>query len=231
MSVMVSSMSAHNDGMPPTSPLISVSSVEQLAASITASINIGVLVPGVQLSEVALAQQYGVSRNTLREAFRLLARDGLVEHVPHRGVFVRTMTAHDLKDIYAYRRFVELGAITYAYSDAHRTLDCLRRMRVACDHGEAGMLAENWIDVGNANVDFHQAIVDFVGSAFLTRNAFLVHPNGNDVHAPFVKKNRHIVNLLATGEVAAARDELSTYLDRAESINLKLVADGNEDSE
>ena len=54
--------------------------------------------PGVQLSEVALAQQYGVSRNTLREAFRLLARDGLVEHVPHRGVFVRTMTtAHDLK--------------------------------------------------------------------------------------------------------------------------------------
>ena len=32
-------------------------------------------------------------------------------------------------------------------------------------------------------------------------------------------------------EVAAARDELSTYLDRAESINLKLVADGNEDSE
>ena len=103
------------------------------------------------------------------------------------------------------------------------------------------MLAENWIDVGNANVDFHQAIVDFVGSAFLTRNArialaqsrlaFLVHPNGNDVHAPFVKKNRYIVNLLATGEVAAARDELSTYLDRAESINLKLVADGNEDSE
>ena len=208
MSVMVSSMSAHNDGMPPTSPLTSVSSVEQLAASITASINIGVLVPGVQLSEVALAQQYGVSRNTLREAFRLLARDGLVEH---------------------------------AYSDAHSTLDCLRRMRVACDHGEAGMLAENWIDVGNANVDFHQAIVDFVGSAFLTRNArialaqsrlaFLVHPNGNDVHAPFVKKNRHIVNLLATGEVAAARDELSTYLDRAESINLKLVADGDEDSE
>jgi hypothetical protein len=31
--------------------------------------------------------------------------------------------------------------------------------------------------------------------------------------------------------VAAARDELSTYLDRAESINLKLVADGDEDSE
>ena len=58
-----------------------------------------------------------------------------------------------------------------------------------------------------------------------------MHPNGNGVHAPFVKKNRYIVNLLATGEVAAARDELSTYLDRAESINLKLVADGNEDSE
>ena len=127
MSVMVSSMSAHNDGMPPTSPLTSVSSVEQLAASITASINIGVLVPGVQLSEVALAQQYGVSRNTLREAFRLLARDGLVEHVPHRGVFVRTMTAHDLKDIYAYRRFVELGAITYAYSDA--TFNCTAMSR------------------------------------------------------------------------------------------------------
>ena len=46
------------------------------------------LVPGERLGEVALAAELQVSRNSLREAFTMLASEGLVERRPHRGVFV-----------------------------------------------------------------------------------------------------------------------------------------------
>lgn len=50
-----------------------------------------------------MAEALGVSRKTLREAFRLLAHERLVVHEPHRGVAVRTL---DAADIYAIRRLV-----------------------------------------------------------------------------------------------------------------------------
>ncbi|MDR2999486.1 MAG: winged helix-turn-helix domain-containing protein, partial [Microbacterium sp.] len=44
----------------------------------------GEFAPGSRLSESALAERLDVSRNTLREAFRVLAEQGLIEHVPHQ---------------------------------------------------------------------------------------------------------------------------------------------------
>ena len=85
-----------------------------LAARITAKIDQGELTPGTRLPEVALAEELGVSRNTLREAFRVLMQDGLVDHIPNRGVFVHTFTKSDVEDIYAYRAFIEVAAIRSA---------------------------------------------------------------------------------------------------------------------
>ncbi|WP_211195545.1 GntR family transcriptional regulator, partial [Stenotrophomonas maltophilia] len=48
----------------------------------------GELVPGQRLSEAALAESLDISRNTLREAFRVLTREGLLTHEPNRGVTV-----------------------------------------------------------------------------------------------------------------------------------------------
>ncbi|MQT72249.1 GntR family transcriptional regulator, partial [Pseudomonas sp. FSL R10-0071] len=43
----------------------------------------GELVPGQRLSEAALAESLDISRNTLREAFRVLTREGLLKHEPN----------------------------------------------------------------------------------------------------------------------------------------------------
>ena len=50
----------------------------------------GALDPGTKLSEAALAQQLGISRNTLRQAFTALESEHLMMRVPNRGVFVAT---------------------------------------------------------------------------------------------------------------------------------------------
>ena len=73
---------------------------EIAADSLTLKIFDGQFEPGTRLAEVALAEELGISRNTLREAFRLLAHAGLVVHLPNRGVFVLKTTPALLNDIY-----------------------------------------------------------------------------------------------------------------------------------
>lgn len=46
--------------------------------------------PGQKLSEAALSESLDISRNTLREVFRTLTKEGLIKHAPNRGVFVAT---------------------------------------------------------------------------------------------------------------------------------------------
>lgn len=50
-------------------------------------ITIGELPPGERLSETALSETLEISRNTLREVFRVLTQEGLLTYKPNRGVF------------------------------------------------------------------------------------------------------------------------------------------------
>jgi DNA-binding GntR family transcriptional regulator len=67
----------------------------------------GDLQPGVRLVQQTLAKKMGTSSMPVIEAFRRLERDGLVEHIPHLGSFVRQTTIDDIRELYAVRRAVE----------------------------------------------------------------------------------------------------------------------------
>ena len=56
------------------------------------------------MSEEQLVEALRVSRNTLREAFRLLTHERLLVHQLHRGVFVPELHESDLVDLYRLRR-------------------------------------------------------------------------------------------------------------------------------
>jgi DNA-binding FadR family transcriptional regulator len=68
------------------------SAVEQVVNSLFSGLMSNRFAPGQRLIEVDLTAEYGVSRGTLREAFRRLAADGLIEIVPHRGAIVRRLS-------------------------------------------------------------------------------------------------------------------------------------------
>jgi DNA-binding GntR family transcriptional regulator len=74
----------------------------------------GSLAPGTRLSEEDIGTALGVSRNTLREAFRLLGHERLLVHQFNRGVFVRKLTVEDVRDLYQLRRILECGAVRRA---------------------------------------------------------------------------------------------------------------------
>jgi DNA-binding GntR family transcriptional regulator len=74
----------------------------------------GQLVGGDELSEVNLADQFGVSRTPVREALNRLAGDGLVENGRNRRATVRTMTREMVVEIYQVRQCLESGAARLA---------------------------------------------------------------------------------------------------------------------
>lgn len=62
---------------------------------------------GQRLIESELAQKFGVSRTPIREAFRKLELEGLVQSLSHRGVIVTTLSARDIDEIYSIRSVLE----------------------------------------------------------------------------------------------------------------------------
>lgn len=67
--------------------------------------------PGERLKEVALAQTFGVSRATIREALRILENRGLVSIVPQRGAQVTKLSRKELEDLFEIRA-VLLGLVS-----------------------------------------------------------------------------------------------------------------------
>lgn len=71
----------------------------------------GELPPGTTLSQVRLAEKLGVSRTPLREALRLLEREGLVDSETNRRVRVAEFSVSDLEQLYAMRIQLEALAV------------------------------------------------------------------------------------------------------------------------
>ena len=87
---------------------------EAIAGQLREGLIVGAFAPGQKLSEQQVAAEYGVSRNTLREAFRFLTSQRLLTYVPNRGVFVATPDAEAVIDIYRVRSVIQRGAVLMA---------------------------------------------------------------------------------------------------------------------
>lgn len=207
----------------------------QLATEIMERIDRGEVAPGTQLLEIPLAEELGCSRNTLREAFRILARDGLVDHIPNRGVFVHSFTHEDIADLYAYRLFVEPAVIREAEHSPHLD-DCLIRMEEAYRAACVAMEAQEWRRVGMFNTAFHQALVDIAGVRrlsvdarkvlVLARIGFISTGGGRKTHGPYVEKNGQLLNLMRQGRFPEAESFLRGYLEHSRNNLLDLLPAG-----
>jgi DNA-binding GntR family transcriptional regulator len=90
------------------SPLDSgVITVEDLFAELREQILSGELPEGTVLSQVKLAERFGVNRTPLREALRMLQREGLIHAQYNRRVQVSRLSTADLEDLYAQRIVTE----------------------------------------------------------------------------------------------------------------------------
>ena len=193
-----------------------------VAAVLRSRISAGQLGPGTKLSEQKLSAALGVSRNTLREAFTVLAGESVVQRIPNRGVFVAAPQAADVREIYRVRRLIEPAAVLWGEYRAE-TLDALDAI---VDRAREALAAGAVPEMADANQDLHKALVALSGSASLDelmdkvlaqmRLVFHAMATTADFHSHYVERNAALVAKLRAGDREGAAADLRRYLDAAE---------------
>ncbi|GAU67414.1 putative GntR family transcriptional regulator [Streptomyces sp. NBRC 110611] len=201
------------------------STAERVADILRDRITEGYFPPGTRLSEESIGGALGVSRNTLREAFRLLTHERLLVHQLNRGVFVGVVTIEDLDDIYRVRTLVECAAVRGLGQGPYdvRVREAIAAIEAAVRAGEAASEAREWQDLSTANIRFHQAIVALADSPRTDelmrgvlaelRLVFHVMADPRRFHAPYLTRNRQILEALHAGDAAEAERLLRSYLE------------------
>ena len=72
--------------------------------------------PGQKINESEVAVNLGISRSPVREAFRILERDGLITTLPRKGSYIKDISLSDLEELFEIRKILECYA-----------LDCLKK--------------------------------------------------------------------------------------------------------
>ncbi len=123
--------------------------------------------PGEWLRQERLAQELNVSQMPVREALKELAAEGLIEHVPYRGVRVIEFSAEDIEDLYAHRAFLEgRAAACAAQSIQLEEITELKRLQAEM---EQNLSHENVTRYRELNRRFHQLIYTASRREYLIR--------------------------------------------------------------
>ncbi|HEU4668698.1 MAG TPA: GntR family transcriptional regulator [Arthrobacter sp.] len=194
---------------------------ERVADELRLQLAEGALLPGARLTESTIAEDLGVSRNTVREAFAELASERLVVRHPNRGVFVASLEAADVHDVYTVRRAIEVSALR-----AGGAPEDVAAVRAAVEEGKRAAAAGDNEALGTANQHFHGAIVamarsprlNSIMSQVLAEMRLFFHKATVDAqfYQHYLGDNEAICAALESGDLDGAADLLLAYLDRSE---------------
>ncbi|WP_146116635.1 MULTISPECIES: GntR family transcriptional regulator [unclassified Arthrobacter] len=129
----------------------------QVVAQLRQEIFDGTFPPASPLREVPLADRYGVSRRTLREALLVLNEQGLVVHRHNTGAVVRSFDADDIEDLYKVRRMLECEGAKNAASADDELLRGVERAFLSLE--KAAEQGIGSVDLAQADMAFHGAVI------------------------------------------------------------------------
>ena len=129
-----------------------MSLAEQVALQVSEAIVQEELAPGQAITEQSLSDNFGVSRGPVREALRILEKEGMVEIVPRQGARVTHLTIEEVNDVFELRS-VLLGFCSARAAETQDE-DCLRILREGCARLEENLNSEKSLSV-HAEVSAH----------------------------------------------------------------------------
>jgi GntR family transcriptional regulator, gluconate operon transcriptional repressor len=154
--------------IPPSAPALRPldaprSLAEDAADRIREQILAGGFRQGEHLVEAKIAEQLRISRGPVREAFKLLRAEGLLQDEPRRGIFVVSLTAEDVRDIYGLRAALE-GRAARLLARA-RDPDVVARLRELADGIDAAVASGDAAEASRADLAFHEGLCRLCGNA------------------------------------------------------------------
>ena len=125
------------------------------------------LTPGDAIDEMALCERFGISRTPLREALKVLSSEGLIELIPRRGSFVRSMDIDELNELFPVMAVLEGLCAKEAVEKC--TPQDLKKLEKMHEKLESLVKEENIDAYYEQNFVFHQAVQDLSGNKWLQR--------------------------------------------------------------
>ena len=171
----------------------------------------GELQSGAKLTESTLADQLGVSRGPVREAFRMLEESGLVRTIKNRGVFVRDVPLEEALEIFEVRAVMDL----YVGRKLAQGIDSaqVKELRQLVDFMDQAVKGGNPRDYHRFNLKFHDRLLELADNAKLTAtyrklvNELSLFRRQNltpESMAVFTREHKQIVKAIAAGDPEAA---------------------------
>lgn len=189
-----------------------LSTVDLIAIELRKAIFAGALSVGESLGEVEIASQLGVSRSPLREAAQRLVQEGILVAIPGRGMRVARIEGEQVADVYEMRLAIEAQAARRITRNPDATV--LARISKAFDDLVVASEGDDARAIGDADLEFHQVLVDAAGSERLTRGmsslvmqtriASFSAPEGYSVRRSVSATYRVLLDALAAGDAEAA---------------------------
>lgn len=186
--------------------------------------------PGRPVREAEVAERLSVSRTPVREAFRRLQTDGILEFTPWRGVIVAELNEKQIIELYAMRKVLEGTAAALAALNA--TDDQLADLEMLIEHAEGETDPQMLADL---NRDFHQAIFDAADNRYLLhalqslRNpmALLSKTTYSVPDRPVTAQAEHrqIVDAIRQGDTGAAEKLGYGHIANAEQARFRLLSE------
>lgn len=213
------------------------STTDELTGRLTEQILTGQLPPGRRLRESEFADQFDVSRNTLREALHRLAREGLVVHRPHRGITVACPTPDDVDEIFRIRKALETAGLRVAGPGVADDLaDLAMRMDMAAE-------AQDWPLLVDLDLRFHARLVaalacprldEFFAAVLreLRLSFVLIDSKGGTIGPPsHVPDHSQVAQALAESRIVDATVLLEAHLTAAKELVMEELDEGSSRSD
>ncbi len=183
----------------------------------------GRLKSGEKLSEQQVCDQYGLSRTPVREAFRQLELEGLIETIPNRGAFVVGLTQRDLADLFEMRKAYEILAVRWAVEritkeEREKLEEAYEFMEFYTMKGEADKML-------NINMQFHNLIYNASHNRMLrhtlsTYQLYLKETEANSAYLDghleqVLKEHKKIFEAFTNKDPEAGAAAVAAHLDNA----------------
>ncbi|MHC1723279.1 MAG: GntR family transcriptional regulator [Aminipila sp.] len=126
----------------------------------------GQYIIGEKIIENQIATEFSVSRTPIRDAFKQLESEGLIDYIPNRGSFAKGFTKQDMQDIYSVRSALEQLAIEWAIDRI--TAEELEELQNQIELMEFYTKRKDCQKVMETNVAFHGIIYRSTRSRFLS---------------------------------------------------------------
>lgn len=118
-----------------------------------------------ELREASIAEELGVSRTPVREAFRQLELEGLIHIVPNKGAYVTGISSSDVADIYEIRSLLE--GLCARWATEKITKDKIEEMEEVILLSEFHLAKEHYEQLIELDNRFHMQLYEACGSKIL----------------------------------------------------------------